>query len=139
MELNMHPYKRSARVSDLIKEEVADIIMHKLKDPRLGFITVTEARVSDDLRHANIYVSIFEDAKKDETLKILTSSVRFIRSELGRRVKIKFIPELVFKLDESIEYGARINRIFKELESSKISESTTEKQETSFNDDKDLN
>ena len=93
----MHPYKRSARIGDLIKEEVADIIMHKLKDPRLGFITVTDARVSDDLKHAKIYISVLESAKKDETLKILTSSAGFIRSELAKRGKIKFIPPLFFK------------------------------------------
>jgi len=114
----MHPYKRSARVSDLIKEEVADIIMHKLKDPRLGFITITGAKVSDDLRHAKIYVSIFEDTKKNESLKVLISSAKFIRSELGKRLKIKFIPELTFKFDTSIEYGARIDRMLNEIQSS---------------------
>ena len=114
----MHPYKRSARVSDLIKEEVAEIIMHKLKDPRLGFVTVTEARVSDDLRHAKIYISVFEESKKDETLKILSSSAKFIRSQLARRVKIKFIPDIIFRFDESIEYGARIDRILNDIKSS---------------------
>lgn len=117
----MHPYKRSIRVGDLIKEEVADIIMHKLKDPRLGFVTVTEVQASDDLRHAKVYVSILEDAKREETLKILASSARFVRSELARRVKIKFIPELIFKLDESIEYGAKIEKILSEIKSSKDS------------------
>jgi len=135
----MHPYKRSSRVGDLIREEVADIIMHKLKDPRLGFITVTGARVSDDLRHARIYVSVFEDVKKNETLKILTSSARFIRSELGKRVKIKFIPELIFKFDESIEYGAKIDEILKGLKSSETIESSQGSQDNPFNDDKDLN
>lgn len=115
----MHPYKRSIRVGDLIKEEVADIIMHKLKDPRLGFVTVTAVQASDDLRHAKVYVSIFEDAKREETLKILASSARFVRGELARRVKIKFIPELIFKLDESIEYGAKIEKILGEIKSSK--------------------
>ncbi|MCK5138797.1 MAG: 30S ribosome-binding factor RbfA [Thermodesulfovibrionia bacterium] len=114
----MHPYKRSIRVSDLIKEEVADIIMHRLKDPRLGFITVTETRVSNDLRHAKIFVSVLEDEKKDESLKILISSARFIRSELAQRVKIKFIPELVFKLDASIEYSAKINKMLNNIKSS---------------------
>jgi ribosome-binding factor A len=90
----MHPYKRSIRVSDLIKEEVADIIMHRLKDPRL------------------------EDEKKAESLKILISSARFIRSELAQRVKIKFIPDLVFKLDESIEYSAKINKMLSNIKSS---------------------
>ncbi len=117
----MHPYKRSIRVGDLIKEEIADIIMHKLRDPRLGFITVTEVQASDDLRHAKVYVSILEDAKREETLKILASSARFVRSELARRVKIKFIPELIFKLDESIEYGAKIEKILSEIKSSKDS------------------
>ncbi len=118
---NMHPYKRSTRVGDLIKEEVADIIMHKLKDPRLGFITVTDARVSSDLRHAKIYISVLEAVKKDETLKILMSSTGFIRSELAKRVKIKFIPEIVFKFDESIEYGAKIDRMLNEIKTSKTS------------------
>lgn len=135
----MHPYKRSARVSDLIRKEVADIVMHKLKDPRLGFVTVTEAKVSDDLRHAIIYVSIFEDVKKDETLKILISSARFIRSELSKRVKIKFIPKLVFKLDESIEYGAKIDKILDEIKSLKTSKSISGSQDKISNDDENFN
>lgn len=86
---SMHPYKRSARVSDLIRKEVADIIMHKLKDPRVGFITVTEAEVSDDLRHAMVHVSVLEEEKKEETLKILRSSSKFIRNELAKRIQMK--------------------------------------------------
>jgi ribosome-binding factor A len=111
----MHPYKRSARVGDLIREEVADIIMHKLKDPRLGFITVTGAQVTTDLRHARVYVSIYEETKQKESLKILNSSARFIRNELGKRLKMKFIPDLAFKLDESIQYGAKIDRILEDI------------------------
>ncbi|TNF55569.1 30S ribosome-binding factor RbfA [bacterium] len=111
----MHPYKRSARVKDLIREEVADIIMHKLKDPRLGFVTVTDAQVSDDLRHARIYMSVFEEEKKDASLKVLNSSARFIRNELGKRIKIKFIPDLTFKLDESITYGAKIDQLLEDI------------------------
>ncbi len=118
-EILVHPYKRSSRVRDLIREEVADIIMHKLKDPRLGFITVTDARVSDDLRQAMVYVSVLEDSKKDENLAILTASARFIRSELGKRVKIKFIPELTFKLDTAAEYGAKIDKLLDDIKSSK--------------------
>lgn len=111
----MHPYKRSARVKDLIREEVADIIMHKLKDPRLGFVTVTDAQVSDDLRHARIYMSVFEEEKKEASLKVLNSSARFIRNELGKRIKIKFIPDLTFKLDESITYGAKIDQLLEDI------------------------
>jgi ribosome-binding factor A len=111
----MHPYKRSARVGDLIREEVASIIMHKLKDPRLGFITITDAQVSDDLRHARVYASVLEDAKRQESLKILNSSARFIKNELGKRMKIKFIPDISFKLDESINYGAKIDKILNDV------------------------
>lgn len=92
--------------------------MHRLKDPRLGFITVTHAQASDDLRHTKIFISVLEDAKKEETLKILISSAKFIRSELGKRIKIKFIPELTFKLDKSLEYGAKIDRILDEIKPS---------------------
>jgi len=113
----MHPYKRSVRVSDLIKEEVAQIIIHRLKDPRIGFVTVTGVNVSEDLRHAKVYVSVLDDTKQDETLKILNSSAKFIRGELAGRVRTKFIPQLVFKLDESIEYGAKIERILTEIKS----------------------
>jgi ribosome-binding factor A len=101
-----------------VKEEVASIIMNRLKDPRLGFITVTEARVSNDLRNAKIYVSVLEEAKKTETLKILTSSAGFIRSELAKRLKMKFTPELIFKFDETIEYSAKIDKMLKEIKSS---------------------
>ncbi len=113
----MHPYKRSVRVGDLIREEIADIIMHRLKDPRLGFVTVTGAKVSDDLRHATVYVSVFEDIKRGETLKALSSSASFVRNELGKRLKMKFIPRLFFKIDESIEYGQKIDRILDGIKS----------------------
>ncbi len=113
----MHPYKRSVRVSDLLREEIADIVMHKLKDPRLGFITVTGAKVSDDLRHAIIFVSVLEDSKQEETVRILGSSARFIRNELSRRIKIKFIPDLAFKLDNSTRYGEKIDRLLNEIKS----------------------
>lgn len=111
----MHPYKRSARVKDLLREEVADIILHKLKDPRLGFVTVTDVQVSDDLRHARVYMTVYEEEKKEASLKVLNSSARFIRTELGRRVKIKFIPDLIFQFDDSVTYGAKIDQILQDL------------------------
>ncbi len=134
----MHPYKRSLRVGDLIREEVADIIMHKIRDPRLGFVTVTEVKASDDLKHAQVYVSVLEDAKRAKTHKILKSSAKFIRSELAKRVKIKFIPELIFKLDESIEYGAKIEKMLNEIKSSKTPESDPESGDNSSNDNENL-
>jgi ribosome-binding factor A len=113
----VHPYKRSARVSDLIREEVADILLNKIKHKELGFVTVTGAKVSDDLRHATIYLSVLgtDDARK--TLNKISSSSSFIRSELGKRLKVKYVPSLAFRIDESIEYGKRIDSLLDEIES----------------------
>ncbi|GAB4537765.1 MAG: 30S ribosome-binding factor RbfA [Thermodesulfovibrionia bacterium] len=111
----MHPYKRSIRLGDLIREEVAEIIMHRMRDPRLGFVTVTYARISDDLRHATIYLSVFEDSKKKDTLNILKASASFIRGELAKKLKIKYIPSLTFMIDESIEQGLKIDRLLDEV------------------------
>jgi len=117
----MHPYKRSTRLGDLIREEVAEIIMHKMRDPRLGFVTVTYARISDDLRHATIYISVFEDSKREDTLNILMTSASFIRSELAKKLKIKYIPSLTFRMDRSIEEGLKIDGL---LDSIKTDDAT---------------
>ena len=111
----MHPFKRSARVGDLIRKEAADIIMHKLRDPRLGFVTVTGARVSDDLRHATVFISVFEDKKIDLTMKVLKSSVSFVRTELSRTLKMRFIPEIHFEIDEAVMYGRKIDSILDDV------------------------
>ena len=117
----MQPYKRSARVSDLIREEVADIIMNKIKHKTLGFITITGAKVTDDLRNATIYLSVLNTDESERTLKKLISSASFIKSELGRRLKMKYIPNLKFKLDESIEYGRKIDGILDGIKSERSS------------------
>jgi ribosome-binding factor A len=111
----MHPFKRSARVGDLIRKETADIIMHKLRDPRIGFVTVTGAKVGDDLRHATVYISVFEDKKLDLTMKVLKSSVSFVRTELSRRLKMRFIPEIHFEIDEAVMYGRKIDSILDDI------------------------
>jgi ribosome-binding factor A len=110
----MLPYKRSQRVSDLLRKEIADIIMHKLKDPRIGFITVTGVDVTDDIKIARIYVSILKDEERKTTIAILNSAKSFIRSELSKRLRMKFIPSIEFRLDTSIEYGNKIERLLKE-------------------------
>ncbi len=111
----MLPYKRSQRVSDLLREEIADIIFFKLKDPRIGFFTVTGVDVTDDLKIAIVHVSILKDEEKQSTLGILQSSKSFIRSELSKRLKMKFIPSIDFRLDTSAEYGSRIEQLLSEI------------------------
>src|SRR5512135_588192 len=82
-------FKRAERVSDQMKEEIADILMRKIKDPRIGFVTVTDVEVADDLRNAKVFVSIY-GGDKVKTLKGLESASAFIRSELGRRMRMRY-------------------------------------------------
>ncbi len=80
----MLPYKRSQRVGDLVREEVAEMIMYRLKDPRLGFITVTGAEMTPDLKLARIFVSVLKEDERDLTLEILNSAKGFMRSILRK-------------------------------------------------------
>ncbi|MCE5313284.1 MAG: 30S ribosome-binding factor RbfA [Nitrospiraceae bacterium] len=114
----MHPYKRSQRLNILIKEEMADIIMRRVKDPRLGFVTVTDVEMSEDLKLAKVYVSVFREEERDMTLEILNSAKGLIRSELAKRVRVKFIPALDFRIDKSVEHGDKIDRLLKEIKDS---------------------
>ena len=111
----MLPYKRSQRVSDLMREEIADIIMKKVKDPRLGFVTVTGVDITDDLKMAKVFVSVLREQEKETTMAILNAAKSFIRSEVAKRVRMKFIPSLEFRIDESIERGDRIDRLLREI------------------------
>ncbi len=111
----MLPYKRSQRVSDLLREEISDIIFFKLKDPRIGFLTVTGVDITDDLKIAVVYVSILKEEEKKSTLDILQAARSFIRSELSKRLKMKFIPSINFRLDTSAEYGSRIEELLSEI------------------------
>ena len=80
-------FKRADRVSDQMKQEIADILMRKIKDPRIGFVTITDVEVTDDLKNAKVFVSIY-DGDKETTLKGLKSASPFIRAELGRRMRL---------------------------------------------------
>ncbi len=108
-------FKRAARVSDQMKEEIADILLRKIKDPRIGFITVTEVEVSDDLKNAKVFVSIYGEDKKTP-LKGLESAAPFIRSELGRRIRMRSVPELLFRFDRTVEQGAHIMELLRTIE-----------------------
>lgn len=111
----MLPYKRSQRVGDLIREEVADIIMYRLKDPRIGFVTVTGVDMSPDMKMARVFVSVLKEEDRELTLEILNSSRSFIRSLLSKRLRMKIIPTVEFRFDTSIEYGYRIDKLLKEI------------------------
>jgi ribosome-binding factor A len=101
-----------------MKEEIADILMRKIKDPRIGFVTVTDVEVADDLRNAKVFVSIY-GGDKDKTLKGLESASAFIRSELGRRMRMRYTPEILFRFDKTVEQGAHIMELLRTLEDEK--------------------
>lgn len=107
----MLPYKRSKRVGDLLRDEIANILIMRVKDPRLGFLTVTSVEVSDDLRHARVYISILDKKTSGSVIEALRSARGFIRSELRKRVRLRIIPEIDFFEDKSIEYGTRIDEL----------------------------
>lgn len=108
-------FKRVERVSDQMKKEIADILMRKIKDPRIGFVTVTDVDVADDLRNATVFVSIY-GGDKAKTLKGLESAAAFIRSELGKRMRMKNIPELLFRFDATVEKSAHIMELLRTIE-----------------------
>lgn len=112
--------RRIARVEQLLKRELSDIIQHSLKDPRIGFVTVTMIKVSPDLRHAKIYASVMGDEEaKERTMGVLKSAAGFIQRELGKRVNLKFLPHCEFLLDESTDYGFHIMEILEKLKEEK--------------------
>ncbi len=108
---------RASRVGEQIKKEVSQIIQSELKDPRFtGFLSVTDVEVTRDLGFARIYVSIYgSESEKQLTLKALESALGFVRSEIGKRIRLRHVPEISFHLDQSIEYGAHITEILNDL------------------------
>lgn len=99
-----------------MKKELSDIIGRKIKDPRVGFVTVTDVQVTGDLQQAKVYISVLgDDEKRQDTLIGLAKAKGFIRSEIGRRIRLRKTPELFFEFDESMEYGNRINTLIHEL------------------------
>ncbi len=110
--------QRAQRVGEEIKKEVSDIIQMELKDPALEKMTsVTDAEVSRDLGYARIYVSVYApETEQVNVLKVLEKASGFIRSELGKRIRLRHVPELEFRLDRSLEYGAHIDGVLKTLD-----------------------
>ena len=107
---------RMDRVNEQIKKEVGNIIDLKLKNPNItGIISVTKVKTSPDLRTARIYISLLNSKSKKNTLEGLKNASGYIRSELASRMNLRYTPELIFEIDDSMEYGARIENILKEI------------------------
>jgi ribosome-binding factor A len=109
---------RANRVGEQMKKELSDIIGRKIKDPRIGFVTVTDVQLTGDLQQAKVFISVLGDEKqKKDTLKALAKAKGFIRSEIGQRIRLRKTPDLLFEFDESIDYGNRIETLLKEISS----------------------
>jgi ribosome-binding factor A len=118
--------QRIARFNELLKEEIG-ILVHNLKDPRIGFVTVTGVEASNDLKYATVMVSILGNEKEREVaLEALTSARGFIQSELGKRLRLKYTPSLKFNRDDTIEKSLRISKILEEISKDKSEQSRTE-------------
>lgn len=108
---------RANRVAEQMKKELGDIIGQKIKDPRVGFVTVTDVEVTGDLQQAKIFVTVLgDDDKKRDTLMGLAKAKGFIRTEIGKRIRLRKTPELFFKFDETIETGNRIENLLRNLD-----------------------
>jgi ribosome-binding factor A len=108
---------RQERVAQTLKKEISIIIHEELKDPRLGFVTVTKVELSQDMRYAKIFFSVLgEDEAHRKTSEALNSSQGFIRRLIAQRVKLRFAPEIIFREDRSIEYSVRVQEILNDLE-----------------------
>lgn len=107
---------RANRVGEQMKKELGDIIGRKIKDPRIGFVTVTDVQVTGDLQQATVYISVLGDEnQKENTLIALAKAKGFIRSEIGQRIRLRKTPEIMFEFDESINYGNRIQTLLHQI------------------------
>ncbi|MBP5426970.1 MAG: 30S ribosome-binding factor RbfA [Clostridiales bacterium] len=106
---------RIDKISEEVKREISHIIQQEIKDPRLpDMVSVTHVKVTKDLKYATVYVSVLGDDEKNNAILALKNSAGFIRRELGRNVKLRLLPELIFKLDDSIEHGFYISKLIDE-------------------------
>jgi ribosome-binding factor A len=132
--------RRIARVAELIKREVSQMLLNGIKDDRVGagMVSVTDVDVSGDLQHAKVYVSIYgtEEAKA-QTMAGLKSATGYVRSELGHRIRLRRTPEVVFQEDRSIERGTRVLSLINQLSRDRPLDKQAEEDENSIEDEYD--
>ena len=107
-------YLRSDRMAEQLRRELAEIVRDEIKDPRLGFVSFTEVRMSRDLSHAVIYCSLFNSERQQEAIDVLNRAVGFIRKEIGSRIRARIVPTLKFVIDESVTRGAAMDDLISE-------------------------
>ena len=107
---------RMDRVNGELKREISSVINYKLKNPNItGIISVTKVKTTPDLKQARVYISLLNCKSKKNTLEGLKNASGFIRSEIAKNINLRYTPSLIFELDETLEYGARIENILNEI------------------------
>ncbi len=114
--MNIVANNRAVRVGEQMKKELSDLLIRDIKDPRVRFVTVTGVDVTGDLQQATAFITVLgDDEEKKATLAGLEKARGFIRSEIGKRIRLRKTPELSFEFDESIQYGNRIENLLREV------------------------
>lgn len=120
-----HTY-RQEKLGELIALELSELIRTRLKDPRVGFTSITRVEVSGDYRHAKVFVSVMGSPEEQEqTMKGLQRATGFLRHELAGRLTLRFMPEIFFKLDHSLEKGAQILALIQQVEQEEKQQEST--------------
>jgi len=108
--------RRTSRVEEAAREVLAEVMAREVKDPRVGFVTITGVKVSPDLRHARVYVSVLgEDEEVARSMAGLQSAKGYMRSELGKHLRIKYLPEVEFELEHGSEEALRLSELMREV------------------------
>lgn len=111
---------RHGRIEDQIQNEIGSMLLKDLKDPRIGFASVTGVKLSGDKREVRVYISVYgPDEDKDKTIEALEHAKGYVRTELGRRIKLRHTPEVHFVLDDSLEQGSKVMELLSRLETDK--------------------
>jgi len=109
--------KRTERVASLLKMELSNLILERIKDPRMGFVTVTHAKITPDLKSAVVFVSIMGDKKKkEESVKVLARAAGFLQHEVGVALQMRYTPKLQFELDDSLDKDFEIGQVIRKIE-----------------------
>ena len=120
---------RSDRVQGELKKEISRILQEDLKDPRLGFVTVTRIDLTGDLRYAKVYFSVLGDeTNRESAIEGIRSASGYIRKLVGDRLKLKYVPELSFKLDRSVEYSIDLEKTFERLKNERRGDQDRDKE-----------
>lgn len=131
-------FSRSQRMAEQVRRELAEIVRDEIKDPRMGFTSFTEVRMSRDLSHAVIYCSVLDFEQQTETIEILNRAVGFFRKEIARRIRARIVPTLKFVIDDSVTRGAAMDDLISEAIKSDKKHSNGVAHDRAVDDDIDL-